>query len=145
MALSKIRDYITSSITTVNSDLRNLNTIKEEEVAETIADKSYSMTYNLTGSELGQAYVTDSVDFEVIFYFKAFRDGVNVYDTSMDLVNDIRLQILSLTNIYSQVAVDDSPIKSVTSSSITGELVDSNDKQIKITLPLEFLIYQTIC
>lgn len=146
MAISKIRDYIVSSIASVDSKLKKWDSpFDADDIPETCANNAYSIKYDLSTSENGQQTVEDIVEAEISFLFKGFRDEADVYDNSMDLVNTIRLKLLSKTNIQAFINTDDNPIATVTSNSITGSSIDNNKRQVLITLSVSFLIYQTIC
>lgn len=146
MALSKVRDYISSTITSLDPSFKVLpSPISGDNLPETHAEKSYYIKLDLVASELGQQITQDAVEAEIGFYFKAFKSEIPVYDNSLDLCNTIRLKLLSITNRESFAATDGNPIALVTSDSLTGDVIDSNERQIKITLSANFLINQVIC
>ena len=146
MALSKVREYINTTIESIDSTLEEWKSpFDGENIPETKSDKSYYIKYDLESSTNDQQTVTDIVGAEIGFYFKTFKKEIDTYDEGMDLVNEIRLKLLSKSNIQSFISTDNNPISEVTCDSQEGDFIDSNKKQIKITLTLGFRIIQVIC
>ena len=146
MAISKVRDYIESTIADIDSTFKRLDSpIDAGDTAETRANKSYSIKYDLATSESDQQTIGDSVEANIQFLFKGFRNEIGVYDSSFETVDDIRLKLLNKKNIQAFASTDGNPIAAVTSNSMTGEVLETNERQILITLSVNFLIYQTIC
>ena len=145
MILSKVRSYIESKIKEVDRSFKAVDTPFDIDVAENNADKSYYIKYNVVSTEQLNTHVKDSIDAEVTFSFKAFRDNTNKYDDVMNLVNTIRMKCINITEIQEYSDVDQNKIMSCLSVSQIGEQLPNNNKQIIITLSLEFSVNQSIC
>lgn len=145
MILSKVRTYIENSIKSVDSKFKLIDSPFNIDVSENKFDKSYHIKYDVVSTDQYDTHVKDSITAEVTLSFKSFKDGIDKYDYAMDLVNDIRMKCISISNIESYKNTDTNMILSCNSLSQIGEQLPNNNKQIIIVLTLELSVNQSIC
>lgn len=146
MILSKVRDYFRGAIAAIDSDLDEwTEPFDGEEIPETLSDNTYWIKYDVVSSVEMQTDVNETINVDIKFHFKAFRDGLNAYDDAMDFVNSVRIKALSSSYLEAFKITDGNPIYKVSSISQIGEFLETNEKQIIITATFECDIIQARC
>jgi len=146
MILSKVRDYVKTQISAIDSNLVEWGSpFDSSNIPETLADRAYFIKYDVASTSESQTTISDRIDVEVQFFFKGFRDELNEYDDAMDKVNTIRIKCISISSIEAFKSTDENPIYEVISTSQLGEMLSSNERQIIITLNLVIGLNQVYC
>lgn len=144
MSLSKIRTYLENNIKAVDADFRQhddaFNSVNIANI-----EKAFHISYSVASTEVGQQMLMQTASISVKFYFKGFRDTIKMFDTAMDLVNDVAMGCASRTNVAAFRASDDFPIQNIDIVSQVPEQLESNDNSMSITLEMSADIYRSIC
>ncbi len=145
MIFSKVRKYIESNIASVDSTYKRIDSAFSVDTAESLADKSYFISYSVDAGDTYTGVQKDYINATVIFYFKQFKKGVMKFDYAMDAVNEVRTKLCSITSIAGFSGTDQNDLQSCTFVSQSGESLDDNNKVILVTLTLQLSVFQSIC
>jgi hypothetical protein len=147
MSFSNIRTYFADIINDVDPNFTEWSApFDSDNIPESLANRAYWLKYDITSvRETGSTYIEDTLNVEVKFFFKLYREENLGYDNYMNLCNTIRINSINLKNINSFKGSTWNNLFKVMSLGQTGEQLVSNDKQLIITLTFEVGINQTIC
>jgi hypothetical protein len=147
MKYSKIREYISQTITSYDSDFQEHNeAFNSENIAKSRFDKGFFIEYSIPSITTGpETAFTSNASATIQFSFKGFRCPRERLDDSMDIVGEISQLLASVKNVFAYRVTDDFPIQNVFPTSQVPEPLENNDNAILINLELDLSIMLSSC
>lgn len=146
MSFSNVRAYFADIINDVDPNFTEWGSpFDSDNIPESLANRAYWLKYDITNTQEVSSFIEDTINVEIKFFFKLYREENRGYDHYMNLCNTIRINSINIKNIQSFRSSTWNSLFKVMALSQTGEQLTSNDKQLIITLTFEVGINQTIC
>ncbi len=139
--ISDVRSYVSARILEIDSDFREWNDgFNKDNIPSSLLDKSFFVEYGLETPDQENTFITDTIAVTLTVFFKGFRNVKVALDSSMDLADDIRINVLSKAKLGA------SNYLNITNLSMESSPIDeSNDNSIAIEMTFNFLTTKAIC
>jgi len=140
--ISGVRTYLSARVLEIDSDFREWDDgFNKENIPSTLLNKSFFIEYEISGVDNSEnTFLTDTISTKITLFYKGFRDVKTALDTSMDLTDNIRINILSKAKIGLTSYLN------ITNSSVVASPIDeSNDNSIAVEMNFDFIETKAIC
>ena len=139
----KVRDYINYSVAQISTQLKEVDLIVD--ISDVISNGTYTIAYEVAGSEESQMHFIENIQVSINFYFKSSKQYKKLYDESMEVVRNIRNKILSIQNRYSFRASNDFNIVNARFSSMRPTPLEASNKTLQIELTVTLDVAESKC
>lgn len=146
--VNEIKNYIRQQLTATDSDFKeHTDAFNFENIAESLLNKRYFMSYEINTVENGQN-MEETANISLQIFFKGYKTPLETLDESMELVNTFRLNLLRFIDIasYNSTLSGDFKILGIDSVSQSNSPLDeSNDNSLIITVEFNVRFIQIVC
>lgn len=144
--ISRVRSYINSIITDVDSDFREWkDAFNRDNIPSNIYNKAYHFIYSVPAITKEQALLDYSVSGELNIHYKTDRYPQDDFDSAMNMAEEVGLAISNLPALYQFEISQDNPIYNAQVDSIDPTFPTSNDNRVIVTIQFTMNIKRAIC
>lgn len=139
--ISGARSYISARILEIDSDFEEWEDgFNKDNIPSSLMDKSFFIEYALETPTQENTFIIDTTSATLTLFFKGFRNIKEALDSSMDLADTIRINVLSKAKIATG-----NYLNIINLSLVPSPIDESNDNSIAIEMTFNLTETKAIC
>lgn len=139
--ISGIREYIDDRVKEIDSDFSEWEDgFNMENIPSTLMDKSFFVEYGISSVADDKTLIIDTIEVTLRLFFKGFRNVKDALDNSMDLADNIRINILGKGNI-----ANSDYLTAQNTGMVASQINESNDNSLVVEMTFNFEQPKAIC